>query len=113
MPRYWDRLSDSCVIINCLKTIHSGNILKWQCFKEPEGCFPVGLVFFLSEIFLVEVKFGFPRIHVWVFDTFLLQDFSQSYRATQESSHHRPEDVNKDKVLEFKKGKFLMFKFIE
>lgn len=63
--------------------------------QKPEGCFPVGcFVLLCSEVFFVEVEFGFSRIHVWVFGALLQQDFCQSFRAAQEGSHHRPENKN-------------------
>lgn len=49
----------------------------------------------LSKVLLVEVKLGLAGIDVRVFDALLRQDFAQSLRATQERSHHRPEDISR------------------
>lgn len=78
--------------------------------KVPTDCYPLKYVnvrflffsrllifFFCSEVLLVEVKSGLARIHVWVFGTFLLQDFPQSFRAAQESSHNGPKTHRKTK----------------
>lgn len=80
--------------------------------KVPTDCYPLKYVnvlpvflsfayfyFFCSEVLLVEVKSGLARIHVWVFGTFLLQDFPQSFRAAQESSHNGPKTHRKTKLL--------------
>lgn len=82
-------------------------------FEICECALPVFLsftyFFFCSEVLLVEVKSGLARIHVWVFGTFLLQDFPQSFRAAQESSHNGPKTHRKTKQSRFIIQTFIPF----